>query len=479
MLRLLLFGVFAPWRAESEQTSLLVGDSEAYHACALNVRHAGIYSCVTIGPRVPDNIWPPGFPLLACGLYAVTGVHPWLMLLVNLGLEVVTLLAIWRICRSLWPGPVGAIAAWLFALNPIAITNAMGYRPDTLFQCVLALFVWMWLAYVARPTWPRVLVSALLLGSSALCKPITQYLVLVVAVLLWLNAWYRNRYRGVLVRTLLLVAVTGSVLAPWCLRNYRCFKTINLTSMEGASLCDYAAATVIAWQYHTDLATARAALASLLVQKYAITPAAKLSARLATTNVVWLAQLVPPAYLQPTTPQVVLHTRADVNRAQKQLFAAFVARHWGAYGQVSLVRMARMLLAPPWQELMRMVAPTTPAMTLAKAVVRGDGALLNTIGWPRVVLGVVLALVLSGYTVCFPLLAIWGWVLMVRAPATRLAAINLLVLCAYFIMLVGPQGEPRYNLLLIPMTTPLAAAGLHGIHHAAGRARARRIKQPA
>ncbi|GEM_PF-1865881 len=478
ILRLLLFGVFAPWRAEIEHTSLLAADAGVYHACVLNLRNAGVYSSGTDGLCAPDNIWPPGFPLLAYGLFSLTGVKPWLMLLVNIGLELITLMAIWWICRALWSVTIGTIAVWLFALNPIAITNAMGYRPDTLFQCVCALFVLVWLAYVAAPTWPRMLASALLLGLSSLCKPITQYMALVVVLLLWINAWYRVSYRGMWLRTLLFVVVMGAVLTPWCLRNYRCFRTVNLTSMEGASLCDYAAATVIAQHYHTDLDTARAALTTLLVQKYDMAPVTNMFARLVTTNVAWVAQLVPPTYLQPTVPRVILHTRADLTAAQKQLFAAFVSRHWFAYGQVSLLRMLRMLLAPPWQELLRMVSPTTPSMELAKAVVSGNRAALNTIGWPRVALGVALAGVLSAYTVCFPLLAVWGWVLMVRAPATRQAAINLLVLCAYFIVLVGPQGEPRYNLLIIPMTTPMAAAGLYGIYHDACRARALRARRP-
>ncbi|MCX7004694.1 MAG: hypothetical protein NTV22_15680, partial [bacterium] len=213
---------------------------------------------------------------------------------------------------------------------------------------------------------------------------------------------------------------------------------------------------------------------TLLVQKYDIAPMSDVFARQTTTNVTWLAQLVPPTYLQPTTPRVVLHTRADVTRAQKQLFSAFVARHWYAYGQVSLLRMLRMLLAPPWQEMMRMVAPAAPAMELATAIVSGNRAAINTIGWPHAALGVVLAGLLSSYTVCFPLLALWGWVLMVRTPATRQAAIVFFVLCAYFIVLVGPQGEPRYNLLIIPMTTPMAANGLYGIYRYVCRARSRR-----
>ncbi|MCX7003786.1 MAG: glycosyltransferase family 39 protein, partial [bacterium] len=152
LLRLLLFGMFAPWRAEIEHASLLAADAGQYHACVLNLRTTGVYSCATEGPREPDNIWPPGFPFLAYGLFSLTGVKPWLMLLVNIGLEVLTLMAIWCICRALWSVTISAIAVWLFALNPIAITNAMGYRPDTLFQCVLALFVLVWLLYIAAPT---------------------------------------------------------------------------------------------------------------------------------------------------------------------------------------------------------------------------------------------------------------------------------------------------------------------------------------
>jgi hypothetical protein len=170
--------------------------------------------------------WSPGWVATIGAIYKVAGREPFA---VRAFLVLVALAAAWitsRVALRLSGAVAAVLAPALFLLS----TLVFGYTTYFQYEIVLALLVAASgaLLYGARsaPGIPRALGAGLLLGAAALISP----RVLVFAPLLALaSRWWRP--------ALWLALGIVVVLAPWTVRNYRCFgEFIPTTSNGGVNL---------------------------------------------------------------------------------------------------------------------------------------------------------------------------------------------------------------------------------------------------
>jgi len=164
---------------------------------------------------------PPLYPLLLGAAYAVFGVHIGVAQGLNilLGSLVVVLAAL--VAGRLAGRRAALVAALVAALHPALLANDGVVLTEPLALLLMLLAVWLLLTH-------RALLAGLALGLLVLTRPSAQLLVPTLAVLLVLQARWRQ--------ALAVVAMAGLVVAPWVARNVVYFGKPVIVTSNGFNL---------------------------------------------------------------------------------------------------------------------------------------------------------------------------------------------------------------------------------------------------
>lgn len=154
---------------------------------------------------IADSIWRgewrdiergPVYPLFV----AVCGGSLTAIRILQALLDTATVLLVLRIGHRLWDSRIGLVAAWLYALYPLAWWRVGFVNKEIVLTFLLAVTVYFW---------QRPICSGVALGLVNLCKP--SYLLLPL-----LRRWWAPERR----RYALTVAVMLAVIAPWTIRSF-------------------------------------------------------------------------------------------------------------------------------------------------------------------------------------------------------------------------------------------------------------------
>jgi 4-amino-4-deoxy-L-arabinose transferase-like glycosyltransferase len=172
----------------------------------------------------PTAFYPVGY---SAALSVVFRIMSWLPFgdneplavgLFNLLLGVATILLVFELGRRLFDNRIAIVAAAIVGLYPNLIFHTSAALTETLFNfiMILALVVLVWRPWTGRFGWRVLVPFGVLLGASALVRPISL-LVLPALAVVWLLAGYGWRPT---VRWAAVIAVaTVAVIAPWSVRN--------------------------------------------------------------------------------------------------------------------------------------------------------------------------------------------------------------------------------------------------------------------
>ncbi|MBA2496818.1 MAG: hypothetical protein H0V33_06935 [Acidimicrobiia bacterium] len=192
--------------------------------------------------------YPPGYALALGALFwladltpVTDDMHTGLVAGLNVGCQLVAVLATFAVARRLVPGRRGAIAgllaAALVALWPNLIFHTSVVLTESLF---LALLLGTMFVAVSGP-WgsgrvppARLVTVGLLFGAATLVRPISVP-VLGALVLGWLVAG--AGWRRALGRLAVVTGCTVAVLAPWVVRNAVVMDAVVLSTNTGDNLC--------------------------------------------------------------------------------------------------------------------------------------------------------------------------------------------------------------------------------------------------
>lgn len=194
-----------------------VYDAAAYAGIAANLEHGEGF---TLGPDATQSAsnYSPGLPLLAAGLYAVSGgVHERFarVVLALIGsLAVLFCFLIGRRLAGFWAGLTGAAAV---AIYPALLEYQGMLMSEPLAASLLsgAVLAMLWADESSRARW---LVPGLLLGALALTRP--EYLAIsipIALVVLARHGW--AGWRSGLAQAAIMLAGLAVVVAPWTVRN--------------------------------------------------------------------------------------------------------------------------------------------------------------------------------------------------------------------------------------------------------------------
>ena len=234
--RLLLFLAVRPWDETVEKTIILRSDAAGYHLLATNLVQHHQFAQQLGGE--PETLRTPLYPLFVAGVYRVFGAAPWVVLLLQIGLDTLACLLLFFAIRSIAGGSPAFFAALFHALDPFLVFSSIALMSETLFVllCVVALY---FLSIVLERRFeagalPRIAGAALALGLAALVRPIATYLFAPIFLFfIWtlrsdpMKAWK-------VVAT--FAAVFLVTLSPWLARNFMHFGVISLSTSGAYNL---------------------------------------------------------------------------------------------------------------------------------------------------------------------------------------------------------------------------------------------------
>jgi 4-amino-4-deoxy-L-arabinose transferase-like glycosyltransferase len=345
----------------------------------------------------------PGYPLVLRGVWELAGHHPHVVGLVQMVFACAAILALHRAAAMLDTPAAGGIAALLIAVDPTAAIFSDLVLSEATFMLLISLAILAFARLAREPSMGRAAVAGGMLGASVLVRPVSLYLILIVAVALVVAA------QGVgVARTstawLLIVFIAAAAVVPgaWAIRNRSETGVLVVSTVDSYTLLYFAAAPIVASAEGTDYATARA----------------KLEAEVA-------------ADLKPGT------NAAQRSRAEMRLAIRTIAAHPAATGK----------------ELVRSVATTAvgPSRQTMRDVIAGGGAPrwweLPVMAWAFLVVGLVWAGALVGGRVLVRQRR-WGVLVGLAIPPCYLIATSL------------GQGYSRFRVPAMPFLVVLAGIGV-------------------
>ncbi len=420
---------------------VVAGDSTHYVTFATSLLERGTYE---ESPGVPHRGWPVGYPLLLAAAKLLTGSMIPLILL-QLVLTCVAIALMYRMALALVPRTFALLPPFVYALDPMVAFVDSTLLTDGLFSALMVCMIYL-LFFARRPRpLTRYALSGAILGMAILLRPIAQFLILVIPVVVVFHAWYNRALsasHGWRVAT--FVVLCAVFVTPWMMRNQLVFGSFEVSNLGGYNLLTNHVRGFLAWRAFSESDTP---VPAILAMRRADNPIytevterieSDLSLRtpdgedrlsymggLALSYI--FADPVRYAYFHSvnTTPFFLSSSIASYGQIVRQL-----GKNEGFFAPVMVA------LVETWQQ-----------MRDPESV----GALFVAV---RSVALVVLEI---GAWALATLLALWGLYTRRREFPVLLCAL----LVAYFAALTGPMSNSRYRIPAEPYLLILTAVGLH------------------
>jgi 4-amino-4-deoxy-L-arabinose transferase-like glycosyltransferase len=188
------------------------------------------------GPGDLTSMRPPLYPGFLAAVFGVAGPNAFIAVrALQIGLAAITALLVYHIGRLAAGERAGRIAAAIVWLYPTLLLFNFAILTETLFTCLLMLFVLLAVMLVREPRLSVALGCGLALGAATLTRSALWPLPIILCPLLaWrLQAPWRTR----LILPAMVLAGYAIVVAPWAIRNTRLQQTfVVVDTMGGLNL---------------------------------------------------------------------------------------------------------------------------------------------------------------------------------------------------------------------------------------------------
>ena len=190
---------------------------ESYDGLGWNLAQGAGFIFAVDGIASPYYFRTPGYPLFLAGLYAMFGHWPPAVCAAQVVLHGLSVVLIFLLTRACLDRRVAALSACLAAVYPVFLMYIPTVLPEVLSVFLVALSLWLILAYTRRERGWLLLVAGAVMGCSALVRPAMALL----PVFCFAGACLAKRVGRRPVRLFLLLHLgVVVVMAPWVVRNY-------------------------------------------------------------------------------------------------------------------------------------------------------------------------------------------------------------------------------------------------------------------
>jgi hypothetical protein len=216
-------------------------DTQSYIDPALKLISTGRYP-------VDSALRTPVYPVFIAFIYWIGGQDPLLIIAVQVVLGTLTVLLGYHLGIKLLSRPVALLGAFLLAISMESITSVFYVLTETLFTFLFLAGILSWINANKNHNKYWLVVAAIFMGLSALCRPVAVYFPIVLIIGLLLDKkipWIKRGSNSVL-----FLGVFILCLLPWMLRNISVVGSPTLSTISSYNLLFYEANSLEANSRH-------------------------------------------------------------------------------------------------------------------------------------------------------------------------------------------------------------------------------------
>jgi 4-amino-4-deoxy-L-arabinose transferase-like glycosyltransferase len=190
----------------------------------------------------------PVYPVFIAIIYWIGGQDPLLIIAVQVVLGTLTVLLGYHLGIKVLSKPVALMGAFLLAINMESITSVFYVLTETLFTILFLAGILSWINGYKNQNKYWVVVAAIFMGLSALCRPVAVYFPFLLTIGLLLDKkipWIRRGSDSVLFLGIFILC-----LLPWLLRNISVVGSPTLSTISSNNLLFYEANSLEANSRH-------------------------------------------------------------------------------------------------------------------------------------------------------------------------------------------------------------------------------------
>jgi 4-amino-4-deoxy-L-arabinose transferase-like glycosyltransferase len=429
-LRLTLFALVRPWAPATESRYVLQSDPRDYHNLATTLLHHHRFA--NGAADEPTALRTPGYPAFVAAIYSLFGPRPWVVLVAQIALDVLSCLLLFAILVPRFGRAPAVAAAVLYAMDPfLTLYSSTTLYSDTLFVFLLLASLWFLGGAFDQPD-PRkrmgfVALSGLMLGLHVLTRPISQFLGIVFVITL--IAANRRKPRLAFEHAGVFALAFLAILLPWMLRNQQVLGRFTLSSSDSYNLLVLNAVPLEMRHRNQDMHTVKQALlgeADDLMRADGLDPER-------------LNELEKAGYQRRLALSYIRHDPSGFMKC----YVVGIAHMFGNLG-TSIFADA---LGLPSRTLEMKAYPDIRRLALDFVRVKGPAM-------------ITLAAFLMAFLLITYVSALVGLFVTVRQSAHWPFVIFLLALLGYFVLITGVAGLARFKMPAIPLYLALSGVGI-------------------
>jgi len=250
ILKLTLFCYLTPWDKTVESTKIVVSDSKGYEQVAenllhyrtfaplkdtVNINNYSDYQAIGFIMYHPDSWMMPIYPVFLSTVYSVVGIKPYIAILIQILLSLISVLLVFRICILLFENnKIATIASILFALDIHSIYSSNELLTDTLFVLLLLGGIYYFLKGILSGRLSVICLGSVFMGLACLTRLLVLLYPFVLIIILFGFAKQTRewKFKAVLSYILIFTLMNGL----WSFRNHNYYGHWQLTTHGGWTL---------------------------------------------------------------------------------------------------------------------------------------------------------------------------------------------------------------------------------------------------
>ena len=173
-IRLTLFFFIHPY-GDGGSKKLLISDAVGYHSIAVNIVNGIGYSPHS---AYLSMLRTPGYPVFIALWYKIFGIHPWIVILVQILADSLLAVLLMKFALLFWGHREALLAGLLWAVEPLAIIFSNSLLSDSLFVLFIVLSFYFLAKYFYGKNAGHLYLCSALLAAATYIRPVSFYLFL-------------------------------------------------------------------------------------------------------------------------------------------------------------------------------------------------------------------------------------------------------------------------------------------------------------
>ncbi len=270
LIKLVFFCYISPWRTNVEKEQIVTSDSKGYEEIAENLIkyhtyaapadtfHISNYSDYRLTGYAfmhSDTFRTPLYPTFMAGVYLITGIKPYMVILFQIFISLISVVFVYRISMLLFNKmEIAKLATLLFALDIHSAFVANQLLTDTLFVVLFLASTFYFIKGIKTGKLKFILGGAYFMALACLTRPVVLFYPSVILILFLLTKQsFGWKFKALGIYLLIFFSIVGT----WAYRNYELYNHFKLTTEDGSGMLMYYAAYAEARTSHQNIDSVR------------------------------------------------------------------------------------------------------------------------------------------------------------------------------------------------------------------------------